>query len=153
VKLDPDSKYAWRRPRGDEGRRYEKITRLFDGIFARGGLANDFEKRRIFETGTEGKALILSCPAPARVDSRLENLGSFKIKVEVPGSDAYEVKVKQSFWKDEWERMKPGTTVACSVDPDNPKRVLLVSPEPPPPDPALAKAKKSKKRGKRFKRG
>ena len=129
MKLNEKSKYVWRRPRNDDHRKYDFITGVFDKVFSR-GLSNDGKKRELFENGTEGKALILSCPPPLRVSQRVESLGAFKVKVQVPGSDAYETKVRQSFWKDEWESMQPGSTVPCSVDPEDPKRVLLVAPEP-----------------------
>jgi hypothetical protein len=131
MKLDPDSKYEWRRPRGDLHPRYERVNDAFDKLFARGSLASNVDKRELFENGVEGRAEILAAPRKRRVDSRRENLGRFKAKIEVPEHEPYEVKIKQSFWKDEWERLQPGASVACCVDPEDAKRVLLVTPEPP----------------------
>jgi hypothetical protein len=131
VELDPDSKYEWRRPRGDFHPRYERVTNAWDKFFSRNGLSNNLGKRALLEAGIEGRAKILSAPSAKRVDRKRENLGTFKAVVEVSGGDPYEVEVKQSFWKDEWERLQPGASVPCCVDPDNPKRVLLVAPEPP----------------------
>jgi hypothetical protein len=133
VQLDPESKYVWRRPEAAPGkhRRTERANQAFDKFFSRQGQSADVHKRQLFQEGIEGRAEIIRAPRRGRVDSKRENLGKFRVRVEVPDREPYEVKVKQSFFKDEWERLQPGNTVACSVDPENPKRVLLVAPEPP----------------------
>jgi hypothetical protein len=55
-----------------------------------------------------------------------ENLGRFTVRVEIPGEEAYEVKVYQSFFAEEWDQMQSGMEVDCKVDPDNPEHVWLM---------------------------
>jgi hypothetical protein len=131
MKLDSDSKYEWRRPQGDLHPRYERVNSAWDRLFSRRGLVSNPDKRELLLGGIEGRAKIVSAPRAGRVDRKRENLGKFKAVIEIPDREPYEVTIKQSFWKDEWERMQAGSTVPCCVDPQNSERVLLVAPEPP----------------------
>ncbi|HEX3563194.1 MAG TPA: hypothetical protein VHU24_10185, partial [Solirubrobacterales bacterium] len=77
-----------------------------------------------------GQAQILKAPGPRSTSSVRENLGLFRARVEVPGSDPYELDVTQSFEGGyESEGLKEGAIVECRIDAKNPKRVLLIAPE------------------------
>jgi hypothetical protein len=128
MQTDPNSTYEWRRPCGAVNKALERFEDAPISLFSRSPIT-DGRKRALYENGLEGKARILKAPSEKAVSAVKENLGSFKVSVELPDREPYEVKVRQSFERVEWRHLQPGAVVPCCVDRDNPKRVLLVAPE------------------------
>ena len=85
-------------------------------------------QRELFEKGIAGRALVVKAPGETFVDPTKDSTGPFTVKVELPGRDPYEAAFWHSFDRAEWERLQPGAQVECRVDPENPKRVLLLPP-------------------------
>jgi hypothetical protein len=60
-----------------------------------------------------------------------ENIGRFRVRVDIPGRDSYEVTITQSFEGGyESEGLKEGALIECRVDPNNQNKLLLLAPEP-----------------------
>jgi hypothetical protein len=127
---DQGSAFEWRRKRDGLDKTLEKVSDVPWNLLNR-GLVTDSQKRRVYENGIRGRAEILKSPGKHSLSEIQENLGRFKVRVELPGEAPYEVKLTQSFsFGFEAEALKQGNTVECRVDPENRKRVLLVAPEP-----------------------
>src|SRR5882757_8766420 len=127
---DQGSGFEWRRKRGWLNRTIEKVEELPYNVVSGGGPLTDSAMRKLFEQGVRGQAQILKAPGPRSTSSVRENLGRFRARVEVPGSDPYELDVTQSFEGGyESEGLKEGAIVECRVDAKDPKRVLLIAPE------------------------
>jgi hypothetical protein len=127
---NPNSMYEWRRPRGGLNTAAEKISGMGWSLVSRKGMLSDARKRELYNEGVEGTATILKAPGKGRVGENSENLGRFTARIEIPGREPYEQRIWMSFWKAEWDALRPGAVVPCAVDPDDPKKVLLVAPEP-----------------------
>jgi hypothetical protein len=120
----------WKQKRGWLNRTLEKVEDMPIRAFTRDRPITDSARRELYEKGIVGQAEILEAPSERRVSEVSEADGTFRFRVEVPGSEPYEVKSWQKYGRYSWERMRPGALVECRVHPDNPERVLLVPPEP-----------------------
>jgi hypothetical protein len=128
---DQGSGFEWRRKRGWLNRTIEKVEELPYNVVSGGRPLTDSAKRKLYEQGIRGQAQILNAPGPRSTSSVRENIGRFRARVEVPGSDPYELDVTQSFAGGyESQGLKEGAIVECRVDAKDPKRVLLIAPEP-----------------------
>ena len=127
---DQGSGFEWRRKRGWLNRTIEKVEELPYNVVSCGRPLTDSAKRKLYEQGVRGQAQILKAPGPRSTSSVRENIGRFRARVEIPGSDPYELDVTQSFAGGyESEGLKEGALIHCRVDPKNEKRVLLLAPE------------------------
>jgi hypothetical protein len=128
---DQGSGFEWRRKRGRVNRTLERIEDIPYNLLSRRGAITDSAKRKLYEEGIPGQALILKAPGERSISTVGENLGRFRVRVEIPDRDPYEVDVTQSFQGGyESEGLVEGALVECRVDRKNPKRVLLIAPEP-----------------------
>jgi hypothetical protein len=128
---DQGSGFEWRRKRGWLNRTLEKVEDLPYKVVSGGRPLTDSAKRKLFEDGIVGQAQILKAPSERATSKVQENLGRFRVRVEIPEHDPYEVTITQSFRGGyESEGLKEGALVACRVDPKNDQRVLLLAPEP-----------------------
>lgn len=107
----------------------ERVSNPVENAVGAGRPITDAAKSKLYEVGLEGRAEILQAPGKQRVSAVKENVGRFTVRVMLPGEEPYEINVWQSFWKREWELLKPGSTVLCRVDPNHRKRALLLVPE------------------------
>jgi hypothetical protein len=130
VSDDQGSGFEWRRKRGWLNRTIEKVEDLPYNVVSGGRPLTDSAKRKLYEQGVRGQAQILKAPGPRSTSRVHENLGRFRVRIEVPGSDSYELDMTQSFAGGyESEGLKENALVECRVDAKNPKRVLLIAPE------------------------
>ena len=128
---DQGSGFEWRRKRGWLNRTIEKVEDLPYNVVSGGRPLTDSAKRKLYEQGVRGQAQILKAPGPRSTSSVRENIGRFRARVEVPGSDPYEIDVTQSFAGGyESDGLKEGALVECRVDPKNQNNLLLLAPEP-----------------------
>jgi hypothetical protein len=127
---DQGSAFEWRRKRDRVNKTLERVEDAPWNLLNR-GLVTDSSKRKVYENGIVGTAEILKAPSMRGRSEIHENQGRFRLRVELPGEEPYEVKTTQSFGMGfESQALQEGKTVECRVDPENRKRVLLVAPEP-----------------------
>jgi hypothetical protein len=127
---DQSSAYEWRRKRDRVDKAIERIENAPWSLLSR-GLVTTSQKRKVYEEGIPGRAEILEAPGKHSRSDIQENVGRFRVRVELPTQAPYEVKLTQSFgFGYEAEALSQGAVVECRVDPKNHKRVLLVAPEP-----------------------
>jgi hypothetical protein len=128
---DQGSGFEWRRKRGWLNRTLKKVEDLPYNVVSGGRPLTDSAKRKLFEDGIVGQAQILNAPSERATSQVQENLGRFRVRIEIPEREPYEVTITQSFRGGyESEGLKEGALVACRVDPKNDQRVLLLAPEP-----------------------
>jgi hypothetical protein len=128
---DQGSAYEWRRKRDRVDKALEIAEHSPQTLFARRGLVTIPQKRKVYEQGIKGQAEILEAPGKHSRSDIDENVGRFRVRVELPDRPPYEVKMTQSYsFGFEAEALSQGAVVECRVDPKNEKRVLLVAPEP-----------------------
>src|SRR4051812_22478867 len=94
---DQGSGFEWRRKRGWLNRTIEKVEDLPYNAVSRRGAITDSAKRKLYEQGTHGQAQILKAPSDRSTSSVKENIGRFRVRVDIPGRDNYETTVTQSF--------------------------------------------------------
>ena len=127
---DQGSAFEWRRKRDRLDKALERIERAPWTLLSRGLVTNP-QKRKLYEEGIPGRAEIFEAPGKHSLSEIQENVGRFRVRVELPNEAPYEVKLTQSFgFGYEAEALRQGAVVECRVDPKNSKRVLLVAPEP-----------------------
>jgi hypothetical protein len=128
---DQGTGFEWRRKRGWLNRTVEKVEDLPYNVVSRGRPLTDSAKRKLFENGIVGQAQILKSPSGRTISGVQENVGRFRVRIEIPEREPYELTITQSFRGGyESEALKEGALVACRVDPKNDQRALLVAPEP-----------------------
>jgi hypothetical protein len=128
---DQGSGFEWRRKRGRLNKALERVEDAPWNLLTRRGHLTDSAKRKLYEHGIEGQAEILDAPGEHWVSEVHENIGRFRVRVEIPGREPYEVQVTQSFGSGyEYAGLQKGALIECRVDPEDEKRVLLVAPEP-----------------------
>jgi hypothetical protein len=128
---DQGSAYEWRRRRDRVDKALEIAEHAPQTLFARRGLVTIPQKRKVYEQGLRGQAEILEAPGKHSHSDIDENVGRFRVRVELPDRPPYEVAMTQSYsFGFEAEALSQGAVVECRVDPKNDKRVLLVAPEP-----------------------
>ena len=128
---DQSSAYEWRRKRDRVDKALEIAEHSPQTLFARRGLVTIPQKRKVYEQGIKGQAEILEAPGKHSRSDIDENVGRFRVRVELPDRPRYEVKLTQSYsFGFEAEALSQGAVVECRVDPKNEKRVLLIAPEP-----------------------
>jgi hypothetical protein len=124
------SAYEWRRKRDGVDKLLERIEHSPQSLLSR-GLVTIPQKRKVYEEGIVGRAQILEAPGKHTLSDIDENVGRFRVRVELPQEAPYEVKLTQSFgFGFEAQALSQGAVVECRVDRGNRKRVLLVAPEP-----------------------
>jgi hypothetical protein len=128
---DQGSGFEWRRKRGWLNSTLEKVEDLPYNVVSRRGAITDSAKRKLYEQGIAGQAQILKAPADQATSTVTENIGRFRVRVDIPGRDSYEVTLTQSFEGGyESEGLKEGALVECRVDPNDETKLLLLAPEP-----------------------
>ncbi len=128
---DQGSAFEWRRTRDRVDKALEIVEHAPQTLFARRGLVTIPQKRKVYETGIRGHAVILKAPGEHSRSDIQENVGRFQVRVELPDRPAYEARMTQSYsFGYEAEALSEGAVVECRVDPNNYKRILLVAPEP-----------------------
>jgi hypothetical protein len=128
---DQGSGFEWRRKRGWLNKTLEKVEDLPYNVVSRRGAITDSAKRKLYEEGIAGQAQILKAPAHQATSKVKENIGRFRVRVDIPGRDSYEVTITQSFEGGyESEGLKEGALIECRVDPNNQNKLLLLAPEP-----------------------
>jgi hypothetical protein len=120
--------HEFKRGRGRLNRVLEKVNSIPDNVLY-GGAVSDARKRDLWEKGIEGTATITKAPTERSVSAVQTNVGTFRARIEVPGREPYDVKVKQSYGRGDWERLHEGAVVECRIDREDPALVLLVPPE------------------------
>ncbi len=93
---DNDTKHEYKRERGRVNRFLEKVDSIPDNVFY-GGASSDARKRKLYEEGIEGRATVLKAPPERNVSTVQDNVGTFKARIEIPGREPYEAKVKQTY--------------------------------------------------------
>jgi hypothetical protein len=127
---DQGSGFEWRRKRGWLNRTIEKVEDTPTNLLFRGKAVSDSAKRRLYENGIKGQALILEAPGRSRVSQVSESIVSFRVQIDIPGRESYETKVTQTIMGGYvHDSMKKGVLVECRIDPDDDRKVLLVPPE------------------------
>jgi hypothetical protein len=128
---DQGSAFEWRRKRDRLDKMLERAGDTPWNLFSPRGLVTNSQKRKVYEEGIQGRAEILKAPGKWSRSEIQENVGRFRVRVELPGEAPYEVGLTQSYsFGFEGEALRQGAVVECRVDPANRKRVLLVAPEP-----------------------
>jgi len=128
---DQGSAFEWRRKRDRADKALEIVEHAPQTLFARRGLVTIPQKRKVYETGIRGHAVILEAPGEHSRSDIQENVGRFQVRVELPDRPAYEARMTQSYsFGYEAEALSEGAVVECRVDPHNHRRILLVAPEP-----------------------
>ena len=123
---DKDTKHEYKRKRGGVNRFLEKVDSIPDNVFY-GGASSDARKRKLYEEGIEGRATVLKAPPERNVSTVQDNVGTFKARIEIPGREPYEAKVKQTYGYSDWKGLQKGMVVDCRVSPDDPGLVLLIA--------------------------
>jgi hypothetical protein len=127
---DQGSSFEWRRKRGWLNRAIEKVEDAPTNVLFGGKAVSDSAKRKLYEQGIKGQALILEAPARNRASQVSESIVSFRVRIDIPGRESYETKVTQTIMGGYvQDSLKEDAIVECRVDPDDAKRVLLVPPE------------------------
>jgi hypothetical protein len=139
---DQGSAFEWRRKRDGVDKLVERIEDAPYNLFTRRGLVTNSAKRKIYEEGIPGRAEILKAPSEHSLSEIQQNVARFRVRVELPGQEAYEAKVTQSLAVGGYEAtvLTEGAVVECRVDPTDRKRVLLVAPEPDQPVDVLVRS-------------
>jgi hypothetical protein len=128
---DQGSAFEWRRKRDRVDKALEIVEHAPQTLFARRGLVTIPQKRKVYETGIRGRAVILEAPGEHSRSGIQENVGRFQVRVELPDRPPYEASMTQSYsFGYEAEALSEGAMVECRVDPGNHKRILLIAPEP-----------------------
>jgi hypothetical protein len=128
---DQGSGFEWRRKRGWLNKTLEKVEDLPYNVVSRRGAITDSAKRKLYEEGIAGQAQILKAPTEKATSKVNENIGRFRVRVDIPGRDSYEVTITQSFAGGyESAGLKEGALVECRVDPNDETKLLLLAPEP-----------------------
>src|SRR5262245_8290382 len=126
---DLGSNYEWKRKRGWLNRTAEKLEDLPANLVIRkGGLTNS-RKRELYEKGAVGQAEILEAPSEMMMDPNWGGEGRYKLRVELPGRDPYEVKSWQDVTGWDWKRLVPGAVVEVRVDPKDETSLMIVPPD------------------------
>jgi hypothetical protein len=116
---DQGSGFEWRRKRGWLNKTLEKVEDLPYNVASRSGAITDSAKRKLYEEGIAGQAQILKAPSEKATSKVNENIGRFRVRVDIPGRDSYEVTITQSFEGGyESAGLKEGALVECRVDPN-----------------------------------
>jgi hypothetical protein len=127
---DQGSGFEWRRKRGWLNRTIEKVEDAPTNVLFRGRAVSDSAKRRLYENGIKGQALILEAPGRSSVSQVKDSIVSFRVQIDVPGRESYETKVTQTIMGGYvHDSLKKGALVECRIDPDDDRKVLLVPPE------------------------
>ncbi len=121
----------WRRTdRGDAltrlSDRFEQVVDAPRNKLFGGRPLTDSAKRKLIAKGIEGSATILEAPDSASAAG--EAWLRFKVRVEIPGREPYEVTLNQTGGEHAVATMQPPAVVECRVSPDNPKRLVLLPP-------------------------
>ncbi len=117
--------YGYKRGRDRLSRLLNRAESLADDVFE-GGATSDRARRLLYENGLRGRAHVLKAPSKYGVSEIQENVGNFRVRIELEGREPYETKVRQSFAYAEWTELQPGAEVDCCVDPDDPGKVMLM---------------------------
>jgi len=127
---DQGSGFEWRRKRGWLNKTLEKVEDLPYNAVSRRGAITDSAKRKLYEEGIAGQAQILKAPSEKATSKVNENIGRFRVRVDIPGRDSYEVTITQSFEGGyESAGLKEGALVECRVDPKDETKLLLLAPD------------------------
>jgi hypothetical protein len=94
---DQSSAYEWRRKRDRVDKALEIAEHSPQTLFARRGLVTIPQKRKVYEQGIKGQAEILEAPGRHSRSDIDENVGRFRVRVELPDRPPYEVKMTQSY--------------------------------------------------------
>jgi hypothetical protein len=127
---DQGSSFEWRRKRGWLNRAIEKVEDAPTNVLFGGKAVSDSAKRKLYEKGLKGQAVILEAPSQRRVSQVQDSIVSFRVRIDIPGRESYDTKVTQTIMGGHvFESLKKGAMIECRVDPDNEKKVLLIPPE------------------------
>ena len=119
----------WRQKRDRVDKAIERVEDAPWTLLER-GLVTNAQKRKVYENGVQGRAKILKAPSKRSRSEIQENIGRFRVLVELPDREPYETTTRQSYeWGYESSVLVEGAEIECRVDPGNDKRVLLVVPE------------------------
>jgi hypothetical protein len=143
------SDHEWKRKRGFLNKALERAAELPVNAVTRGRPLTTSAKRKLYEQGIKGQALVVEGPPKAVVSEVQESEWRFKVRVELPERDSYEASVFQSFVKWEWEALQEGALVECRVDPGDPNKILLCPPEQDEPQLSVLDSSSILERGKR----
>jgi hypothetical protein len=121
----------WRRT--DRGDALTRLSDRVDRVVAAplnkvlgGRPLTDSAKRKLLKEGIEGSATILEAPGSASAAG--EAWLRFKVRIEIPGREPYEVTLNQTGGEHAVATMQPPAVVECRVSPDNPNRLVLLPP-------------------------
>jgi hypothetical protein len=126
------SAFEWRNDRKPSDQAFERLLDAPYNLTSPRAFVTTSAKREVYKNGTPGRAEILSAPSESSLSDIQENVGRFRVRVEIPGQPPYETKVVQSLGLGRYEVdvFKQGAIVECRVHPKNKQRVLLLAPEP-----------------------
>lgn len=126
------SAFEWRNKRKPTDQAFERVLDAPRDLFSPRAFLTSSAKREVYMKGIPGRAEILGAPTENSISDIAENVGRFRVRVEIPGEPPYETRVVQSLGLGRYEldALKEGATVECRVHPKNRKRVLLLAPEP-----------------------
>jgi hypothetical protein len=127
---DQGTGFEWRRKRGWLNRTLEKVEDVPTNVLFGGRAVSDSAKRKLYEKGLKGQALILEAPGRSRVSQVSDSIVSFRVQIGLPGRESYEAKVTQTIMGGHvHDSLQKNALVECRVDPDDEKNVLLIPPE------------------------
>ncbi len=127
---DQGTGFEWRRKRGWLNRAIEKVEDAPTNVLFGGKAVSDSAKRKLYEKGLKGQAMILEAPGRSRVSQVSDSIVRFRVQIDIPGRDSYEAKVTQTIMGGHvHDSLQKGAMVECRVDPNDEKKVLLVPPE------------------------
>jgi hypothetical protein len=126
------SAFEWRNQRKRSDQAFERLLDAPYNLASPRAFVTTSAKREIYMNGIPARAEILSAPTESSTSDIAENVGRFRVRVEIPGEPPYETRVVQSLGLGSYEldALKQGADVECRVHPKNKKRVLLLAPEP-----------------------
>jgi hypothetical protein len=127
---DQGSSFEWRRKRGWLNRAIEKVEDAPTNVLFGGKAVSDSAKRKLYEKGIKGQAVILETPSKGRVSQVQDSIVSFLVRIDIPGRESYEAKVTQTIMGGHvQDSLRKGAIIECRVDPDDERKVLLIPPE------------------------
>jgi hypothetical protein len=127
---DQGTGFEWRRKRGWLNRTIEKVEELPANVLFGGRAVSDSAKRKLYEQGLKGQALILEAPGRGRVSQVSDSIVSFRVRIDVPGRESYETKVTQTIMGGHvHDSLQKDAMVECRVDRKDASKVLLIPPE------------------------
>ena len=90
------SAFEWRNERKSSDQAFERLLDTPHNLFSPRAFLTTSAKREVYMKGTPARAEILRAPTESSISDIAENVGRFRVRVEIPGEPPYEARVVQS---------------------------------------------------------